>query len=92
MYNEEKYVHGGIVLYGGGKNYSEVVKSDYTGGLLNEYLIGFEALEDATQRNILELTAGKQPFKFFLYDESDISIEKQIYDFATGDAFTYLIK
>lgn len=92
QYNNESYVHGGIVLYGGGKNYSAVVKTDYVGGALNEYTIGFEVLENKAQQNILELAAGNKPFRFMLYDENGFSIDRQVYDFSTGEAFTYLVK
>lgn len=91
-YNQEDYVHGGIVLYGGGKNYSVVSTSEYAGEEFREYRIGFDALLDASQRNILQLAAGKQPFRFMLYDENEFSVERQVYDFTTGEAFTYLVK
>ena len=88
-YNNEKYIHGGIVLYGGGKNYSEVVN---TAGTFNNYSIGFEAIEDERQRSIMTAAAGKEKFKFYSYNESVFSVERQMYEISSGEAYNFFIK
>ena len=88
-YNNEKYIHGGIVLYGGGKNYSEVVN---TAGTFNNYSIGFEAIEDERQRSIMTAAAGKEKFKFYSYNESLFSVERQMYEVSSGEAYNFFIK
>ncbi len=90
IYKNEQYVHGGIALYGGGKNYSIVNKSDYSGVVLDQHLIDFSILNDARKQNILEMAAGKQPFRFMLYSNENFSVQKQINDFATGEAYEYM--
>ncbi len=90
IYNNEQYVHGGIALYGGGKNYSIVNKTDYTGATLDQHLIDFSILNDTRKQNILEMASGKQPFRFMLYSNENFSVQKQINDFASGEAYEYM--
>ena len=72
--NNEQYVHGGIVLFGGGKNYGilEDNSQSFSGiegfdrdpsFALSEYTI---SLSDVGQE-LLEKAAGKRPFYFMLY-------------------------
>ena len=91
-YNNEKYVHGGIALYGGGKNYSIVTKNDYTGVNFESHTINFDVLEDSRKQRILEMAAGKQPFRFMLYNNETFSVQKQIDDFASGEAFEFIYR
>lgn len=71
--NENQYVHGGIVFFGGGRNYGLLednsqsfkgIIEDTTGRLtLSEYCI---SLKDVKQDK-LELAAGDNPFYFVMY-------------------------
>ena len=90
IYNNEQYVHGGIALYGGGKNYSIVNKADYSGAVFDQHLIDFSILNDTRKQNILEMASGKQPFRFMLYSNENFSVQKQIDDFASGEAYEYM--
>lgn len=71
---ENRFVHGGIALYGGGKNYSSVDLSGLDGERndLAEYPINLDVLSKAEgntgyQGQILPSAAGTQDFRFFLY-------------------------
>lgn len=90
MYNNKQYVHGGIALYGGGKNYSIVNKADYTGVEFDQHLIDFSILNDARKQNILEMASGKQPFRFMIYSNENFPVQKQLDDFASGEAYEYM--
>lgn len=68
-------VHGGIALYGGGRNYSQV---DFSGlatarDEFNEYLINIKILADSEDETLqqqgtaLPLAAGGEDFRFYLY-------------------------
>lgn len=73
-----KYVHGGIALYGGGRNYSQVSRS----GLdternqgLKELKLNISSLEGAGGDTggigrLLPLAAGTQDFRFFMYEST----------------------
>ena len=72
--NNEQYVHGGIVLFGGGKNYGILEdKSQSFSGIegfatgtsfaLSEYSISLSAVG----QELLEKASGKRPFYFMLY-------------------------
>ena len=91
-YNNEKCVHVGISLYGGGKNYSIVTKNDYTGVNFESHTINFDVLEDSRKQRILEMAAGKQPFRFMLYNNETFSVQKQIDYFASGEAFEFIYR
>ncbi len=73
--DDTKYVHGGIALYGGGRNYSQVdtsgLKDDRKSGLKNfainlSEVAGSGDGEDITQ--LLPRAAGTQDFRFFMYE------------------------
>lgn len=96
-----QYVHGGIAMYGGGKNYGMVDFSDFDGELPTEYhvnlsvlAIGEESSADSPlylQGTMLPLAAGTQDFRFFMYnEESDSSIDAQREAFALGTAFSFI--
>ena len=96
-----QYVHGGIAMYGGGKNYGMVDFSDFDGELPTEYhvnlsvlAIGEESSADSPlylQGTMLPLAAGTQDFRFFMYDgRSDSSIDAQREAFALGTAFSFI--
>lgn len=73
----EQYVHGGIVFFGGGKNYCVFINNgqSFTGLLpqgttaeFNNYKI---SLKDVG-KEFLEKAAGDNPFYFMLYDANSI--------------------
>ncbi len=74
---EKEYVHGGIALYGGGRNYSAVDVSELDGEL-NDLLhlnVNISVLADGEgtlhqQGTILPSAAGTQDFNFYMYDKN----------------------
>lgn len=58
--NGKTYVHGGIAMYGGGKNYSEVEIED-------ELLSDFKNIDALSLTGLITLAAGTEPFRFKLY-------------------------
>ena len=88
-YNNEEYVHGGIALYGGGKNYS-VVRFDKEQDVFDNFTVGFEILTNTRQKNIMEAAAGKEPFRFMMYNNEKFSISKQEQDLQNGSAYSYM--
>lgn len=58
--NGKTYVHGGIAMYGGGKNYSEVEIED-------ELLLDFKNIDALSLTGLITLAAGTEPFRFKLY-------------------------
>lgn len=84
----KQFVHGGIALYGGGRNYSAV---DMTGlqPSLNDFMafnINISVLSNGEgtmqkQGEILPMAAGKHDFKFYMYGKSSRNnYEKQLSD------------
>lgn len=74
----EQYVHGGIALYGGGINYSQISISDIDPSRmsgLKEFKINISDLENAGGDTggigrLLPLAAGSQDFRFLMYESS----------------------
>lgn len=70
----EKYVHGGIAFYGGGKNYSMLDTSQYTFANMNEYNVNISILSQCDdsilkqQGQLLPLAAGTHDFRFIMFD------------------------
>ncbi len=72
----DKYVHGGIALYGGGRNYSQIDMSELSDDRkqgLRQFNINISELTDADGDmggigQYLPLAAGTQDFRFFMYD------------------------
>ncbi|HBP51918.1 MAG TPA: hypothetical protein DD626_01265 [Clostridiales bacterium] len=68
------YVHGGIALYGGGKNYSIIDTSKYTFESMSQYLVNIGVLENSTdetlrmQGQMLPMAAGGENFRFVMFD------------------------
>ncbi|MBR4801169.1 MAG: Ig-like domain-containing protein [Clostridia bacterium] len=79
--NGKQYVHGGIALYGGGKNYSIVDTSAYTGRNMNSYNVNLSILETsenpvlAAQGEYLPLAAGKEDFRFIMFGAGSFEAE-----------------
>ena len=71
-YNGKQYVHGGIVFFGGGKNYSVFEdNSESFKGLLGDTapeFTNYEITLSEVDKKLLELAAGSEPFYFTLYD------------------------
>lgn len=87
----QQFAHGGIVYYGGGKNYSIVNLKDFTGENFGSYTIGFDDLNNTTRSDLLNLAAGKEPFRFLMYNtSSNFSVQRQIDDLNSGVAYTYI--
>ncbi len=67
--DDTTYVHGGIVLFGGGKNYSVIEKKDmidhpeYGFDKFNEYEISLSEVD----KGFLEMAAGSEKFYFVMY-------------------------
>lgn len=68
------FVHGGIALYGGGKNYSVVDMAGYTGKQLSGYTVNLSILKNSSdpyikqQGELLPMAAGAEDFRFFMLD------------------------
>lgn len=95
-----EYVHGGIAMYGGGKNYGIVDFSEFGGEMPTEYSINLSILAQGEdnmsnlylQGTMLPLAAGTQDFRFFMYDaSSEFGYQKQIEDMASGTAFDFIV-
>lgn len=95
-----EYVHGGIAMYGGGKNYGIVDFSEFVGEMPTEYSINLSVLAQGEdnmsnlylQGTMLPLAAGTQDFRFFMYDAaSEFGYQKQIEDIASGTAFDFIV-
>ena len=95
-----EYVHGGIAMYGGGKNYGIVDFSEFGGEMPTEYSINLSILAQGEdymsnlflQRTMLPLAAGTQDFRFFMNDAScEFGYQKQIEDMASGTAFDFIV-
>ncbi len=73
----KQYVHGGIALYGGGRNYSAVITGGLTPGL-NNFLhinVNISVLSDAggamqQQGTLLPRAAGSHDFNFYMYGKN----------------------
>lgn len=74
VYNNggKSYVHGGIVFYGGGKNYSILDTSEYTFEAFEQYNINISILSNSSdsvlgkQGDLLPLAAGSKDFRFVM--------------------------
>lgn len=92
-YEGKQVVHGGIAVYGGGKNYAQVDFGGMNGSLTDFSKYGVElailqyADDDAMQEQgkFLPVAAGSQKFRFYMYGNgSGNSYQKQIADAAAG--------
>ena len=86
-------MHGGIAVYGGGKNYAQVDLTGLNGELtdFSEYSVNISILtnsddaEMADQGGFLPLAAGTQDFRFYMYGSGSAnSYRKQLADAAAG--------
>ncbi|MBR4998539.1 MAG: hypothetical protein IKY10_01545, partial [Clostridia bacterium] len=87
----EKFAHGGIVMYGGGKNYC-LLNNNMTSAELGNYSISLDSLNSALT-SILKYASGKENFRMFMYGKnSDFNYYKQVADLQSGDAYNSLGK
>ena len=92
-YEGDQVVHGGVAVYGGGKNYAQLDFGGMNGELsdFSEYLVNISILADsedsemAAQGTFLPVAAGTQDFRFYMYGSgSQNSYGKQLSDAAAG--------
>lgn len=84
--NGEKYAHGGIVMYGGGKNYS-LINDNMTTEKLNNYSINLDSLNNSLT-TMLKYASGRENFRMFMYGKnSSFNYYKQVNDMNSGLAF-----
>lgn len=77
LYEYNEYVHTGIAMFGGGKNYCLVDTTLLEEEKYSNYHIGFNEL-NSNLANMLKYAAGNKPFRFFMYDKlSNFSFEEQ---------------
>lgn len=100
--NGEQFVHGGIAMYGGGKNYGMVDLTAFTGEKPTQYSVNLSVLAEGeppgnlnnplyAQGTMLPLAAGTQDFRFFMYDAaSKFGLQAQRDALADGTAFSFI--
>lgn len=85
--DQKQYVHAGIAIFGGGKNYGIVDMSEMNNSMYSElqsYKIGFADVD----KKFLESAAGREKFYFILHNElSQFTPEKQEEILKTKDAY-----
>ena len=98
--NGEKYVHGGIAMYGGGRNYSCILTDNMKTEKLTEYRVNIRDLAKnpnpdgsdeifVQQGENLPAAAGESDFVFYMYDSQSSSnkYEQQQAEINSGNAF-----
>ena len=87
--NGEKYVHGGIVMFGGGKNYALINFGGQT-EKLNNFAVTLKEI-DAPLTTMMTYAAGKEAFRFFVYDKSSVfNYNQQVLEMSNGTAYTQI--
>ncbi len=96
--NNDQYVHGGIVLFGGGKNYGIVEDNSQSFRGIEGFDTGKIALSEYTislsdvGKDFLEKAAGNRPFYFMLYNADSIFnplTQKVILDGGSAEDYIY---
>ena len=94
-----EYVHGGIAFYGGGKNYGILDLSEFEGEKMTEYTVNLSILAQGEPSNsmlylqgtMLPLAAGKEDFRFFMYDAaSNFGYAEQQELIQSGAAYDFI--
>ncbi len=82
--DKQKYAHGGVVMYGGGKNYALV--NDYTTlGELSNYTLDLDSL-NSMFASMLKYASGKEPFRIFMYGKNSyFNYYKQVAELGGGE-------
>lgn len=80
--NGNDYAHGGIAMFGGGKNYCLIDTTNSTMEELPTYSVSFDKLKStSTHMDKLKMAAGKEEFRFLMYnDESEFNLEQQEFE------------
>ena len=68
MENGKKYVHAGIVFFGGGKNYSVFESDSNTNYPLSTYKVGLSEIG----RDYFRFVAGDEEFYFYVYNANSV--------------------
>ena len=85
--DNEEYAHGGIVMYGGGKNYCLVNTENLTTESFNNYRVSFSEMNTGLA-SLLEVAAGRESFRLFMYgSNSESSYLKQVSEMEDGSAY-----
>ena len=87
---EVNYVHGGVVFFGGGKNYGAFETINYSFASMNGYYVG---LSDVKQ-GALEHAAGNEKFYFLLHDATTVGFlpKDQAEILSSSDAYDFVLK
>ena len=97
--DDGEFVHGGIAFYGGGKNYHMIDFSEFDGETMTEYTVNLNVLAKGEesgsllylQGTMLPLAAGKEDFRFFMYDAaSEFGYNRQQELLANGTAYDFV--
>lgn len=85
----DRYVHGGIAFYGGGRNYSQLDLDDFGREKPNLFNVNISVLANSddidmqNRGNILPKAAGTRDFNFYMYGKSsENNYDKQSNDVA----------
>ena len=87
--NGKTYAHGGIIFYGGGKNYNILDTSLYTGYTLSTHNVSMNQMGNSTFVKCIPWVAGTSNFRFVMYDStSTLSYELQEELYRTNQAYS----
>ena len=97
--NGNPYVHGGIAMYGGGRNYSCIVTDKLVNESMQEYRVNIADLAKnpkpdgsdnlfVQQGLNLPAAAGSEDFNFYMYDaSSNFNYQQQQTELSSGQAY-----
>lgn len=77
------YAHGGIAMFGGGKNYCLIDTSKSNAEKLPTYAISFDELKSSKNNYMdkLKMASGKEEFRFFMYNKnSNFNLSEQEFE------------
>ncbi|MGN1227178.1 MAG: hypothetical protein ACI4TX_00885, partial [Christensenellales bacterium] len=81
--NGNDYAHGGIAMFGGGKNYCLIDTSNSLMEKLPTYSISFDELKSSSNNYMdkLKMASGKEEFRFFMYNKnSEFNLQEQEFE------------
>lgn len=88
----QKYAHGGIVMYGGGKNYSIVNNNSEESEGFENFTLSLDSVK-SNLTSMLKYASGKEPFRMFMYGKTSyFNYYKQLADMQSGEAYSALRK
>lgn len=87
-HNNKDYVHSGIAIFGGGKNYGVCEFKNYEFYLLNGYSVSLADVNKA----FLNAAAGNEKFYFLLHDSTNVNFlpSKQEEILNSSDAYSFI--